>query len=84
MVALYHLGCTTLGSPSKSDDLSEQQIKGTSTNSFLRAIDPFPVLDKKGNQYHTVFSGGFNVPRPQFVDIDDDKDLDLFLLDPFA
>ena len=52
---------------------------GTSTNNFLRAIDPFPVLDKKGNQYHTVFSGGFNVPRPQFVDIDDDGDLDLFL-----
>ena len=79
MLALYQLGCTTLGSPSKRDALSEQQIKGTSTNSFLRAIDPFPVLDKKGNRYHTVFSGGFNVPRPQFVDIDDDKDLDLFL-----
>ncbi len=46
---------------------------------FSRNVDPFPVLDKNGTAYHTPFSGGFNVPRPQFVDIDGDSDLDLFL-----
>jgi hypothetical protein len=37
------------------------------------------VLDEYGQPYTHPFLGGMNVPRPQFVDIDADGDLDLFI-----
>jgi hypothetical protein len=40
---------------------------------------PFPVQDTAGVAYPTPFLGGFDVPRPQLVDIDGDGDLDLFV-----
>ena len=47
--------------------------------SFVRRIDPFPVLDENGRPYTYPFLGGLNNPRPQLVDIDRDGDLDLFV-----
>jgi FG-GAP-like repeat len=46
---------------------------------FERQIAPFPVLDETGRPYALPFLGGLDVPRPQFVDIDGDRDLDLFV-----
>jgi hypothetical protein len=46
---------------------------------FRREIAPFPVLDAAGQPYEFPFLGGLNQPRPQFVDIDDDGDNDLFI-----
>jgi uncharacterized protein (DUF2141 family) len=46
---------------------------------FQREVAPFPVLDDTGRPYAQPFLGGLDVPRPQFVDIDADGDLDLFL-----
>ncbi|MCZ6684260.1 MAG: FG-GAP-like repeat-containing protein, partial [Planctomycetota bacterium] len=46
---------------------------------FVRSVDAFPVKDQNGRAYDPPFLGGFNVPRPQFADIDGDGDLDLFL-----
>jgi len=46
---------------------------------FVRSVDPFPVYDENGRAYDPPFLGGFNVPRPQFADIDGDGDVDLFL-----
>jgi len=40
-------------------------------------IDPFPVVSEAGTPYEFPFLGGFNVPRPQLVDLDGDGDLDL-------
>ncbi|GIW53221.1 MAG: hypothetical protein KatS3mg081_2576 [Gemmatimonadales bacterium] len=46
---------------------------------FARRVSPFPVVDHAGVPYDYPFLGGFNVPRPQLVDIDGDGDVDLFL-----
>lgn len=43
------------------------------------AAPSFPVLDAQGTPLSNPFYGGFNAPRPQFVDIDGDGDSDLFV-----
>ena len=48
-------------------------------NGWVRIIDPFPVVDAEGARYESPFLGGFNVPRPQWADIDADGDLDVFI-----
>lgn len=44
-----------------------------------RVINPFEVLDADGRAYERPFLGGFNYPRPQLIDIDNDGDFDLFI-----
>jgi uncharacterized protein (DUF2141 family) len=46
---------------------------------LTRRIAPFPVLDEDGTPFEQPFLGGFNIPRPQLVDIDLDGDDDLFV-----
>lgn len=46
---------------------------------LVQEIDPFPVVSATGEPYDFPFLGGYDVPRPQLVDIDGDGDLDLFL-----
>ena len=46
---------------------------------FTRSISPFVVLDENKQPYAHPFIGGFDVPRPQFIDIDSDGDYDLFI-----
>ena len=46
---------------------------------FERHVNPFEVLDAEGNAYAHPFLGGFNIPRPQFLDINDDGIADLFV-----
>lgn len=47
---------------------------------FIREINTIPFSDSIG-VLNNVFSGGLNNPEHQFIDIDNDSDLDLFLLD---
>ncbi len=46
---------------------------------FERVVDSLDVRDEAGNPLAHPFLGGFNVPRPQLIDIDADGDLDLFV-----
>ncbi len=47
--------------------------------SFTRAVSGIPLADSAGTPVAQPFIGGFDVPRPQLIDIDGDGDLDLFL-----
>lgn len=46
---------------------------------FERRMYAIEVQDEDGVPYDHPFLGGFNLPRPQLVDIDHDGDLDLFV-----
>ncbi|MDT8342684.1 MAG: FG-GAP-like repeat-containing protein, partial [Longimicrobiales bacterium] len=46
---------------------------------YRREVAPFPVHDEHGVAYAHPFLGGFDVPRPQFADVDGDGDADLFV-----
>ncbi|HUF90001.1 MAG TPA: FG-GAP-like repeat-containing protein [Gemmatimonadota bacterium] len=64
--------CATPGPPGGAADRSPLPV-------FERRVAPFPVSDADGVPYEFPFLGGFNVPRPQLVDIDGDGNLDLFV-----
>jgi len=64
-----------VGGCSGSEVLSQEGASGT----FQKTIAPFPVFDSSGTAMEHPFLGGFNAPRPQFVDIDSDGEPDLFL-----
>ena len=49
------------------------------SQSFIREINTIP-FEAGGTELKNVFSGGTNNPEFQFVDIDADGDLDLFVL----
>ena len=46
---------------------------------FVRRTEGIPVADTAGVPIAQPFLGGFDVPRPQLIDIDGDGDLDLFV-----
>jgi hypothetical protein len=47
---------------------------------YERVVTPlFPVQNANGTLIANPFYGGFNTPRPQFVDVDGDDDEDLFV-----
>lgn len=60
-------------SPATADDRARLEIPSN------RIVAPFEVLKSDGEPYEHPFLGGFNVPRPQLVDIDADGDPDLFI-----
>ena len=66
-----------------SPDGPDGQVSLAGATLFVRSVDPFPVYDENGRAYDPPFLGGFNVPRPQFADIDGDGDLDLVFTNTF-
>jgi len=69
---LFSAGCTSIG-----------QVQSVEPSdfppSYTHEVYGITVLDSNGHSLDHPFHGGFNLPRPQFVDIDGDLDLDLFL-----
>ncbi|MEQ9033944.1 FG-GAP and VCBS repeat-containing protein [Gracilimonas sp.] len=63
-------GCKSSQTPEKSS---------SDSNNYQRQINPFAVYAEDGTQVPHPFTGGFNAPRPQFTDIDDDGDPDFFV-----
>lgn len=64
-------GCSTTSSTTNTESAS--------TAGYTQVIHPFVVYDMDGEPIPFPFAGGFNTPRPQFVDIDNDNDPDLFV-----
>lgn len=74
LAAAAALGACASAGPEAAAPASTGDARG-----FVRRVAPFPVLDAAGRPYRHPFLGGLDVPRPQFFDIDADRDLDLFV-----
>lgn len=87
IACLFLIGCGA-----RIDESSSSQVQpitytqsisdsGNFTVVYTRRIAPFPILDQNGQEFEHPFLGGFNMPRPQLLDIDGDADVDLFVQD---
>ena len=74
--------CAGSGAGSSGEGPSPAASEGgaaTTSSGYVRHIAPFDVARADGTPVEQPFLGGFNLPRPQLVDIDADGDEDLFV-----
>jgi hypothetical protein len=80
LVAAVVVGAGCASSGAQPERGGEGRVAGFDLGDRLtREVRPFPVRDAAGRPYDHPFLGGFDVPRPQLVDIDGDGDFDLFV-----
>lgn len=72
IILMYAAGC------SSPRPVSDQPASGAAFTAE-RTVSPFTVYAANGTPIEQPFLGGFNTPRPQFVDINGDGDPDLFV-----
>ncbi len=77
--ALAITSCVSYGPPAPVAPTGLTGGEEQESGGFVRVVDAFQILDENGRAYEFPLLGGFNVPRPQFADLDGDGDLDLFL-----
>ncbi len=78
--ALLPVGFAGCGGPSAMTQGDPSTSRTGEALGFFADVDgPFEIRDPSGRPYHHPFLGGFNVPRPQLIDIDGDGDEDLFI-----
>lgn len=75
LIALFIWGGVLLTGCASTGSMSSEE----SGPMFVREIEPFTITDSLGQAYQLPFQGGFNVPRPQFADMDNDGDRDMFI-----
>ena len=78
LAVLVGAACASTSS-TPSPDVDGGAARASAASGYVRVIAPFPVSDAQGRAYVHPFIGGFDVPRPQFIDIDGDGDRDLFI-----
>ncbi len=79
VVVLVFLMALAAGEPATWAQRRAPAVPSIAGVEFTREVEPFAVARPDGRPYLLPFLGGLDVPRPQFVDIDSDGDLDLFL-----
>ena len=79
VVVLVFLMALVAGAPATRAQRRAPAVPSIAGVEFIREVEPFAVARPDGGLYQLPFLGGLDVPRPQFVDIDNDGDLDLFL-----
>ena len=79
VVLLAIAACTPQRPGSTAPTAPTAPTASTAAVAFDRRISPFQVLDSTGRAFSLPFLGGFEHPRPQLLDIDGDRAVDLFI-----